>query len=223
MLVPMTDSTRVDQVRDLFDAWAEAGRAEGMERGHGPTARQAFERLGLKEGQRYLDVGCGNGYTVRWAAQTHPSVQAFGIDVSEKMVARARQLSSEPNARFIHAPFPLSMLRPGSFSAIFSMEVFYYLPDLAAGLSNVASLLEPGGHFVCIVDYYAENTASHSWPTDVGVQMNLLSESAWREAMEAAGLEVIEQARLFSPLADGAEPDWKQEVGSLMTLAHRAS
>ncbi|MGB0588902.1 MAG: class I SAM-dependent methyltransferase [Myxococcota bacterium] len=209
-------------VQALFDRWADNGRAEGMEEGHTPTAREAFERLHLTPGDSYLDIGCGNGYSVRWAAQLDPSIRATGLDLSPQMVARAREQSSKhPNTRFIHAPFPLPMLRDGAFNAIFSMEVFYYLPDLSVGLREVARLLAPGGRFVCIIDFYEENTASHSWPEDVGVQMNLMPESMWRAAMTYAGLEVLEQTRLRHPLPEGEAPSWKQTEGSLMTLARR--
>ncbi len=206
---------QLDQVRELFDAWAEAGRAEGMERGHGPTARQAFDRLGIGADSRFLDIGCGNGYTVRWAAEL--GATAVGIDVSEKMIVRSRELSP-PQTRFIHAPFPLPMLKAKSFDAIFSMEVFYYFPDLTWAVLSTARLLRPGGLFACIVDYYEENRASHSWPEDVGVAMNLLSEQDWRLAMEEVGLEVVEQTRLTD---SNAAETWKREEGSLLTLARR--
>ena len=213
------DDPRLD-VQRLFDAWADSGRAEGMEQGHTLAAREAFDRLALRPGASYLDVGCGNGYTVRWAAEVDPSVRATGIDLSPQMVARARDQSADhPNTRFIHAPFPLSMLRDEAFDAVFSMEVFYYLPDLNAALREVRRLLRPGGRFVCIVDFYEENAAAHGWPEDTGVPMNLLPESMWRAAMTCAGLEVLEQTRLRGP-ADDQSP-WKEEQGSLMTLAWR--
>jgi len=208
-------------VRALFDEWALSGRSEVMERGHEDTARQACTRLRLGANQRYLDVGCGNGYSVRWAADLDPRVEAVGLDVSGEMIALARRLSSaRPNARFIEAPFPLPELRGGAFDAIFSMEVFYYLPDLAAGLADVRRLLKPGGRFACVVDYFAENEASHGWPEMVGVPMNLLSEREWRDAVETAGIEVLEQTRLYPP-AEREVEDWKREVGSLLTLARR--
>jgi len=193
-----------------------------MELGHTPTARPAFESLELTAGQRYLDVGCGNGYTVRWAASVDSTVQAYGLDAAEKMISRARHLSQDvENARFIHAPFPLPMLKPQSFDAVFSMEVFYYLPDVLWGLINVFRILKPGGRFACIVDYYAENEASHSWPEDVNVPMTLLSAQAWRDSMEKVGLEVIDQRRLCPPLAAGEQPNWKHTEGSLFTLVQR--
>ena len=209
-------------VQQLFDAWASDGRAEGMERGHTPTARQAFDRLALGPGASYLDIGCGNGYTVRWAAAIDPSVRATGLDLSAEMVDRARAQSvALPNTRFIHAPFPLAMLKDQAFDAIFSMEVFYYLPDLNIALREVSRLLKPGGQFICIIDFYEENPDSHSWPDDVGVPMNLMPESMWRAAMTYAGLEVLEQTRLLHPLGEGETPGWKQTKGSLMTLARR--
>lgn len=212
---------QIDQVSALFDGWAVAGRAEGMERGHEHAARAAFSRLGVEPGGRYLDVGCGNGYSVRWAADIDASVQAFGIDVSAKMVERARDRSPQPNARFIHAPFPLPMLKAKSFSAVLCVETLYYLPDLTWGIVSVGRLLQPGGRFACVVDYYEENAASHRWPEDLGLDMHLLSAAGWRAAMEEVGLEVLDQTRVRRPLAEGETAGWPQEEGSLLTLAAR--
>ena len=213
---------QVVRVRDVFDEWAEDGRAERMAAAHALVARQAFAVLGLAPGQRYLDIGSGSGYTVRWAAQVATSVEAVGIDVSAQMIALARQLTlGLPNARFRRGSFPMADLGPGSFHAIFSMETFYYLPDLAAALRAVHDLLVPGGQFACVVDYYEENQASHAWPTDLGVTMHLLSAPGWRQAFEDAGLAVVRQERLFPPLAAGEEPSWKHTEGSLFTLGKR--
>lgn len=202
----------------MFDDWAVRGRAEGMERSHGPVARKAFHHLGLKPDSWYLDIGCGNGYTVRWAAQDVPDGKAFGIDVAPEMIARAKDLSQGlANAEFHLATFPEHDLPLGRFDAIFSMEVLYYLPSLSAALEEVTRLLKPGGLFVCVVDFYQENAASHSWPEDVGVAMRLLSAAQWREAFEDAGLEVVEQSRVTLPPEQASE-DWKVAVGSLMTV-----
>ena len=212
-------SAHVDKVAAVFDAWADAGRAEGMERGHGPTARPAFDRLQVGLGTRYLDVGCGNGYTVRWALGL--GAQAVGIDASPRMIERARQ-QTEGEATFAVARFPnhgLDALTEGSLDAVFSMEVFYYLPDIDAAVAEVARLLAPGGHFACIVDFYAENEASHGWPEDLGVSMHLLSEAQWAESFRRAGLHVAEQTRLREAGPD--DPAWKREQGSLLTLGRK--
>ncbi len=214
-------SEQTTRVRDVFDDWARRGRAEGMERGHGPTARQGFDRLEVGDGTRYLDIGCGNGYTVRWAAAA--GARATGLDVSAEMIARARTAAeSIDGVNFVCDAFPSAALPADRFDAVFSMEVFYYLDDLAAGLRAVRSLLRPGGRFACVVDFYGENEASHSWPAEMNLPLQLLTEAEWRAAMEAAGLRVVEQARLRAPLASGETPTWKHQEGSLLTLVTRA-
>ena len=154
----MGEREHMERVSALFDEWSVNGRAEGMEEGHTPMARRAFEQLNVRPGQNYLDIGCGNGYAVRWAAAVDPSVQAVGIDVSAGMVERARsQSKAYENARFIHAPFPLPILKAKSFDSILSMEAFYYFRELQWALVSTIRLLRPGGLFACVIDYYTEN------------------------------------------------------------------
>ncbi|MDJ0973008.1 MAG: class I SAM-dependent methyltransferase [Planctomycetota bacterium] len=213
------------RVRDIFDDWARRGRAEGMETGHGPSARAGIEHLDLGEGSHYLDIGCGNGYTLRWvSAGVGADGRAVGIDVAPAMVERARALSSAfENVEVLLTAFPAHPFEAGTFDGIFSMEVLYYLPDLPGALAEIRQLLKPGGRFACVVDYYAENPESHDWPEQLGCDMALLSEAEWGAAFEAAGLEVVAQERVRYPLAEGAEPGWKQTIGSLLTVGQRPS
>ena len=209
---------RVDRVRRVFDDWAERGRDEGMAQSHTPFVRPAFESLDLRPDAWYLDIGCGNGYTVRWAAEAAPEGKAVGLDVSERMIERAREMSAGlENVEFHRAAFPVHPLPHDAFDAILSMEVFYYLPDMDAALAEVARLLKPGGRFACMVDFYGENEASHSWPEDVGVEMTLLDSAGWRRVLEEAGLEVIDQRRVLLAAEEASEP-WKATEGSLLTL-----
>lgn len=211
------------RVQEIFDDWAQRGRAEGMETGHAFSARVGFEKLGLERGQQYLDVGCGNGYTVRWAAAlVGDGGHAVGLDLAPEMVARAKDASAGlANVAFQQAAFPAHELERGSFHGIFSMEVLYYLADVEGALAEIGELLVPGGRFACIVDYYRENPDSHAWPEDLGCPMTLLSMSGWRGAFEAAGLDVLEQQCIQYPLAAGEEPSWKHAQGSLLTLGRR--
>jgi SAM-dependent methyltransferase len=218
----MIRSHHDDRVRHVFDEWAGNGRAEGMERGHGPAAREALEHLRLAAGSRYLDIGCGNGYTVRWAAELCAPGTAMGIDISPEMIARARKLSGRlDNTRFHLGRFPEVDLDDQFFDGILSVEALYYVPDLPAALARIRELLAPKGRFACVVDYYAENTASHVWAEELGLPLTLLSEAGWRGALETEGLEILGQERVRRESAPSGQ-EWKCSEGSLLTLARRA-
>ncbi len=213
----MNPNEQHEKVRSIFNDWAKKGRAEGMEKGHGPAAREGFAYLDPKEGQRYLDIGCGNGYTVRWAAEA--GAQAFGIDLSPDMIARAKKLSSEfSRAHFEVCAFPNTPFEERSFDRIFSMETFYYLPDLDDALAAAHRLLRPQGLMAIIVDYYRENPASHAWPDDLGCAFDLRSEDEWEAALRNAGFTEVKRRHFRSP-PDPTKESWKSEQGSLLLLA----
>jgi SAM-dependent methyltransferase len=119
------------------------------------------------------------------------------------------------------ARFPKHDLPGDRFDGIFSMEVFYYLPDLDAALAETLRLLRPGGRFACAVDYYGENTASHGWPADLGVEMTLLDAAGWRNAFLRAGFAAVTQNRIRIAATDPRDT-WKAAEGSLLTIGARA-
>ena len=57
-----------NSVRDLFDQWAIDGQAEQAQKEHEYAVRQVLERWRWKPTDHYLDIGCGNGYTLRMVA-----------------------------------------------------------------------------------------------------------------------------------------------------------
>ncbi len=49
----------------------------------------------ITSGERVLDVGCGNGVTTRAAVRAAAKGSALGVDLSEAMLGRARELALE--------------------------------------------------------------------------------------------------------------------------------
>lgn len=212
-------SDQSNDVRRVFDDWARRGRAEGMERGHRPVVDQALRRAPLQDGHWFLDVGCGNGYVLSSMAPLTPNGTVVGVDISPEMVARSRAaLVDVPNVRILQGAFPDVDLPRGRFDVVFSMEVFYYLPDLDGALRHTVGLLRPGGTLLCVVDFYRENPESHGWPEELGVAMDLRSEAEWSESFVRAGFVGVEQARITVP-GEG----FRSTVGSLLTLGRRAA
>ena len=89
----------MDKTAKLFDVWANTGRSEDMEKGHGTTVNQFLDKLSLKKNFRFLDIGCGNGWVVRKISQKPSCIKAVGIDKSKMMIknAKSKILSEKEN------------------------------------------------------------------------------------------------------------------------------
>ena len=221
-LLRRNHETHFSETRGIFDVWALDGREAQMERGHGPIARRVFDALHLAPDAHYLDIGCSNGYSVRWAAAAAPAGRAVGIDLSPQMIRRARELSAGiPGVAFHEAAFPRHDLPHSSFDAIFSMETLYYLPDIPTALAEIRTMLKPGGIFVSAIDFFRENRISRGWTSYVGANMKYWSGRRWRVAFERAGFTGVLQQRMTVPSEEAVER-WHSTVGCLVTSGRRA-
>jgi len=90
--------------------------------------------------ERVLDAGCGDGIFARAVAA--PVV--VGIDMAPQMVDRARGSGVDARqGRIEDLPF-----RDGEFDVVVCNWVLYHLPDVEAGISELARVLRSGGRFV---------------------------------------------------------------------------
>lgn len=212
---PVSDeSTR--KVADTFDDWARSGRDEGMEMGHSKTALPLLESIRFEGGTRFLDLGCGNGWAARTAAQW--GARARGIDASPEMVERARALAAKDKlpVRFQAGDFEALPFKDDEFDIAWSMEALYYAEDPDEVLWEVKRVLQPGGVFHVLLDYYEENEASHDWPQQTGVPMVLRSGPQWAQAFVDAGFQDVQITRLKAPEdEDVGQDDWKRTEGTL--------
>jgi ubiquinone/menaquinone biosynthesis C-methylase UbiE len=87
------------------------------------------------EGEKILDVGVGTGYTSK------DLKNAVGIDISQRMLSRARDYGgSLILADALYPPF-----KSESFDTIICAGSLYYLPEPVEGLKILHSLLKPRG------------------------------------------------------------------------------
>src|SRR5215472_11408075 len=67
---------------------------------YGPGTEALFRRVGLRDGLRVAEIGCGSGNTACWVAQqVAPSGSVVAIDVSPDQVEQARQQAQSLNLR----------------------------------------------------------------------------------------------------------------------------
>ncbi len=95
----------------------------------------------LPKGANLLDIGCGTGLFVEKYIRN--GGQGTGLDISEKMVAKARNRC--PGCEFIVGTGEDLPFENCSFNAVSSVLVFSYVRDPVAMLAEVYRVLEPGG------------------------------------------------------------------------------
>jgi trans-aconitate methyltransferase len=203
---------RKNKVQTVFDAWSRDYHADGMEKSHWSSVEQAFSLIPENNGN-YLEIGIGNGYGIQhMASHQFSGGHCYGLDISPGMVKiTGQRLSHLSNVTLESGDFltwqPPSEIR---FSIVFSMEVFYYFPDIQKGIDRASALLEPGGALMVLVNYYQENPVSHSWPDELNTPMVLWNKDDYITGFKRAGFRDLKQEILIS------DPD-TQSRGTLAT------
>ncbi len=120
---------------------------------------------------RVLDLGCGFGWFCRWARKAGAASIA-GVDVSEKMLDRARSATTDAAIAYQQADLETFEIAPGAFGLIYSSLTFHYLEKLPRLIKQVFGGLAAGGHLVFSVEhpiYTAPSTpkwSDRTWPLD---------------------------------------------------------
>jgi len=120
---------------------------------YGPGTEALFHRVGLRDGQRIVEIGCGSGNTACWVAeQIAPNGSVVGIDVSSGQVEQARRQANSRNLRNVefHVADAYSPRLPeGAFDLAYCRLVLMHLTQPADALRAMRSLVRPGGLVVC--------------------------------------------------------------------------
>jgi len=116
--------------------------------------------IGPSQGQRWLDVGCGNGAFTQLIAEQCEPLTLVGIDPSEAQLAYARQQPLLQSVDFVNAdamalPFP-----DDAFDLAVMPLVIFFVPEPAQGLAEMARAVAPGG----IVAAYAWDLEGGGFP-----------------------------------------------------------
>src|SRR5271166_3416275 len=114
-----------------------------------PALRALLPEL---SGRKVVDLGCGFGWFCRWARQ-QGAAHVLGIDVSEKMLTRARATTDDGAITYTRADMEHLDLPPDSFDVVYSSLTLHYLESLSRLMSQVYRALVPGGCLVFSVEH----------------------------------------------------------------------
>ena len=68
----------MDNVSKKFDEWAINGKAESMEKGHGVNVLKFLKKTSFDKPFSFLDVGCGNGWVIRYISNISTCKKQLG-------------------------------------------------------------------------------------------------------------------------------------------------
>lgn len=103
----------------------------------------------LPDGATVLDVGCGNGIITRSIGDA--GYQVYGIDVSERAIARAREENENPNVRFDCVSAEALVLEGKKYDAIICSEVLEHLKRPEDLLETLYKALADSGLLIITV------------------------------------------------------------------------
>lgn len=163
---------------------------------HAAYARLPRSRLGLAgapewpdvrallptlEGRDVVDLGCGFGAFVRFAAQ-QDAASVLGLDRSVRMLERARDdvatedVAAGDRIRLEQADLEQVRLPHASYDLAYSALVLHYLADVGRFFRAVHAGLRPGGHLVATFEHpvftapseptFVERGGGGVWPLD---------------------------------------------------------
>ncbi len=118
------------------------------------------------QGKHVVDLGCGFGWFARWAREQGAEA-VVGLDVSEKMIARARAQPSDAAITYEIADIETLELPPAAFDFAYSALTFHYIADFGRLVRMVHRALRPGGQFVFTIEHPIYMAAAHPrWWSD---------------------------------------------------------
>jgi ubiquinone/menaquinone biosynthesis C-methylase UbiE len=163
----------------------------------------------LHEGETVLDLGSGGGIDVILSAKrVGPTGVAYGLDMTDEMLALARRNAEEAgttNVHFLKGEIERIPLPAGSVDVVISNCVINLSVDKPAVLAEMARVVKPGGR-IGISDVVAEDRLSPAERAErgsfVGCIAGALSREEYVAGLEAAGFQDV-SVEYTHEVADG--------------------
>jgi SAM-dependent methyltransferase len=160
---------------EFFERYSQLSRSvEGLAgAAEWPALRTMVPDL---RGLKVVDLGCGFGWFCRWARE-QGAMEVLGLDVSGKMLARAKAATSDAGITYAIADMELLDLPEASIDLVYSSLALHYIEDLAKLMAKVHHALVPGGHLVFSIEHPIYMAPRHpgwligadgrkTWPVD---------------------------------------------------------
>src|SRR4029453_17826633 len=153
----------------------------------------------LKVGETVLDLGSGGGIDVLLSARrVGPSGKAYGLDMTDEMLALARENQRKANidnVEFLKGEIEAIPLPDNSVDVVISNSVLNLSADKGRVVSEAFRALRPGGRFAVsdvVVRGEVPAQIRRSVELWIGCVAGALEEDEYRAKLEAAGFEAVD-------------------------------
>ena len=161
-----------------------------------PDPAGVLRSVGMRPGQRVLDLCCGDGYfTAPLARLVAPGLLA-ALDLSEEMLTRARMAVAQAGVSTVRwvagDAAELEALAPGPYDRVLLANTLHGVPDPEALGRSVHAVLAPGGEFV-VINWHArprEQTPVLGSPRGPRTELRLSPEETTRRLAPAGFIQV---------------------------------
>lgn len=203
----------VNKYYDLVTSFYEYGWGESFHFAHrwkGESLKESIKRhehflalnLGLKRGQKVLDVGCGIGGPLREIAR-FSSTSVTGLNNNEYQITRGKELNRiagvDKTCNFVKADFMKMPFDDNSFDAVYAVEATCHAPDALGCYKEIYRVLKPGQCFAayewCMTDSFDPSNQEHQ-KIKAAIELgdglpDIRLTRQCLEALKLAGFEVI--------------------------------
>ncbi len=154
---------------DLAPTWRKDGSLDKQ------AIASLLAPVGLKKGDRVLDIACGTGVLDEYLLSLGLSVD--GIDVSENMIDRARGNGANRGANYIVGDFYTYCSQP--YDCLLAFDCYPHFKDKLLFEDKAYSLLKPQGTLWILFDQSKESINGKHAKRDLAISVGL--ESAEKE------------------------------------------
>ena len=194
-----------------FNEWAKLDKDKLMQNGHSLAVNEMFNLIKNKSNIfdskfSFIDLGCGNGWTVREILRYDNCNKAIGIDGSLEMIKKSKE---HKRGTFINCDIEKYQFT-SKYDIVFSMETFYYFNNINKVIENIYNFgLKKNGICIIGIDHYRENYSTLNWNKKYNLSTTTLSIKQWEKKFTDEGFKKI-STNIF-----GAKKSWN---GTLILL-----
>ncbi len=98
-------------------------------------------------GKDVLDLGCGFGESCKWYV-SHGARKVIGVDISDKMIARAKRKFADERIEYVNKPIEDLDLGLHRFDLVLSSLAFHYIANFKELVERIYACIRPGGFLI---------------------------------------------------------------------------